>query len=109
LGMNIGTIASTGMGGDRPAYLASCHVPACSLLYPSHWRFSVLSVSRGWKFRSYRRRHASHRKGESDRHDFAEAQAALPIASLQATTKQLLLPEGFKALAKVIDGAKQLF
>jgi hypothetical protein len=48
-------------------------------------------------------------KANQNRHDFAQAQAAITVALLQTTAEQLPLPDRFKALAEVIDGAEQFF
>lgn len=40
-------------------------------------------------------------------HDFAQAQLSGTIASSPAVSEQLLVPEWFKALAEVIDGAEK--
>jgi hypothetical protein len=48
-------------------------------------------------------------ESNQNRHNFAQAQAALTIALLESMTKQLPLPNGFKLSAEVIDTAEQLF
>ena len=48
-------------------------------------------------------------KGNQNRHDFAQAQAALSLAKLESTAQKLLFPLWFKGLAEIIDGAEQCF
>jgi hypothetical protein len=48
-------------------------------------------------------------KGNQNRHDFAQAQAALSLAKLESTAQKLLFPLWFKGLAASIDGAEQCF
>lgn len=48
-------------------------------------------------------------EGNQNRHDFAECQAAISLTATQPMARQLLVPLGLKALAKVINVAKQVF
>jgi hypothetical protein len=48
-------------------------------------------------------------KGYQDAHDLTQSQATRSIAKLESTSQKLLLPFWFKALAKIIDGAKEFF
>lgn len=42
-------------------------------------------------------------------HDFAQRQTSSSIAVNESIAEQLLVPEGFKLLAEIIDGAEQVF
>ncbi len=48
-------------------------------------------------------------KANQNRHDFAHAQPARPIALVQAMREQLLMPDGFKVLAEIIDATEEFF
>ena len=48
-------------------------------------------------------------KTYQDRHDFAQTERALTLASFHTTAEQLAMPARLKALAEVIDGAEQVF
>ncbi len=48
-------------------------------------------------------------KPNQNRHDFAQTQVAAAIANLESKSQQLLFPLRFKGLAKIIDGAEQVF
>lgn len=48
-------------------------------------------------------------EANQNRHDFAEAQTPRAMALSQSISQQLLLPDRFKLLAEIIDGAQQVF